>query len=380
MTFGGVGFRTVEVPSVTVTVTETGILDRALIVGAQTEQVTVQADVEAIQTANATVGAVIGGETVTDLPLTTRNYQNLIGLSPGAAAAVPNASSIGKATTITAVNGADTSENNFQMDGVAVGNYLSFGTGAEGGFYGAQPIPNPDSIAEFKIQTSTYDAGYGRDPGANVNVVTKSGTNDFHGTAFEFFRNTVLNANDFFRKLTGGSRLVLNQNQYGGVIGGPIKKNKLFFFVSYQETAQKNGVNAAGGKRSWRRYSTVHLPPIPAGSRGTCPANWTVLTQCDAAAQAFVPALGAAICPANFPSNAFDKVTVAGSIQVACNGSNINPVAVNILQLKLPNGNYFVPGSGVSPSLPYPLQTFSDPARCMRSIRVWATGIMSSTR
>jgi hypothetical protein len=98
--------------------------------------------------------------------------------------------------------------------------------------------PTLAGIAEFKIQTSTYDAGYGRNPGANVNVVTKSGTNAFHGAAFEFFRNTALNANDWFRNTTGGSKLIDNQNQYGGVIGGPVKKDKLFFFASYQETGQ----------------------------------------------------------------------------------------------------------------------------------------------
>jgi hypothetical protein len=359
--FEATGFGSVEIPSVTITVTETGTLNRSLSVGSQSQQVTVQADVEAIQTTNATVGAVITGQTVTDLPLTTRNYQNLIGLSPGANAAVPNASNLGKATTTTAVNGADTAQNNFQMDGVAVNNYLSHGTGLEGGFYGAQPIPNPDSIGEFKIQTSNYDAGYGRDPGANVNVVTKSGTNEFHGTAFEFFRNTVLNANDWFRKFTGGDRLVLNQNQYGGVFGGPIKKDKLFIFLSYQETGQKNGLNQAGVNITGG-YSVVHLPPIPAGNRGNCPVNFTSLSQCDAAAQAFVPALGAAICPANNPTNPFDKVTIANSIQVACDGSNINPVSVKLLQLQLKNGNYYIPGSGISPALPYPLQTYSDPA------------------
>src|SRR3984885_10526042 len=359
--FEAPGFTPLEVPSVTVTVTETGTLNETLTVGSQTQAVTVTADVEAVQTTNAAIGSVIGGKTVVDLPLTTRNYQNLIGLSPGANAAVPNATSLGKSTTTTAVNGADTAQNNFQMDGVAVDNYLSHGTGLEGGFYGAQPIPNPDSIAEFKIQTANFDAGYGRDPGANVNVVTKSGTNEIHGTAFEFFRNTVLNANDWFRNFTGGSRLVLNQNQYGGAFGGAIRKDKLFYFLSYQETGQKNGLNQSGVNITGG-YSVAHLPPIPSGNRGTCPVNFTSLTQCDAAAQAFVPALGAAICPANTGANPFNLVTIPNSIQVACDGSNINPVAIKILQLQLKNGNYYVPGSGASPSAPYPLQTYSDPA------------------
>src|SRR5262249_10303777 len=107
----------------------------------------------------------------------------------------------------------------------------------------------------------------------------------------------------------------------------------------------------------------AHLPPIPLGDRGTCPVNWTLITQCDTAAQAFVPALGAAICPVNHPTNNFDKVTIPNSIQVACNGSNINPVAVKLLQLKLANGNYYIPSSGISPDLPYALVTYTDPAR-----------------
>ena len=119
----------------------------------------------------------------------------------------------------TAVNGSTTSQNNFQLDGVSVNNFLSFGAGSEGGFYGAQGIPNPDSIAEFKIQTSTYDAGYGRNPGANVNVVTKAGGNDFHGTAFEFFRNTVLNANTFFLNVrpVGAERGARPKSVWGSV-------------------------------------------------------------------------------------------------------------------------------------------------------------------
>ena len=132
----------------------------------------------------------------------------------------------------------------------------------------ASRSPVPDSIQEFKIQTSTYDATFGRNPGANVNVVTKSGTNTWHGTAFEFFRNAKLDANDFFYnrdtcrvQFAGQScpHQVLNQNQWGGVIGGPIKKDKLFIFGSYQGTGSKNGIATAGN-------SAISLYPIiPAG-------------------------------------------------------------------------------------------------------------------
>src|SRR6202521_5990810 len=99
---------------------------------------------------------------------------------------------------------------------------------------GGMGVPNPDAIAEFKIQTSQFDAGYGRNAGANVNVVTKSGGNDFHGAIWEFVRNDIFNASDFFRNAAGQPRPEFKQNQFGGVIGGPIKRNKLFFFGSYQ--------------------------------------------------------------------------------------------------------------------------------------------------
>ena len=98
---------------------------------------------------------------------------------------------MGKSSTAISVNGGDITQNTYLQDGVAVNNWLSVNTTQEGTRYGSFGIPNPDTIQEFKIQTSTYDAGYGRNPGANVNIVTKSGTNDFHGTAFEFFRNTL---------------------------------------------------------------------------------------------------------------------------------------------------------------------------------------------
>ena len=104
------------------------------------------------------------------------------------------------------------------------------------GIYAGIGIPNPDAIQEFKIQTSTYDASYGRNPGANVNVVTDPARNEFHGSLLEFFRNEDLNANSFFDNRDGGGKQqVLKQNQFGGAIGGPIKKDKLFFFGSYQE-------------------------------------------------------------------------------------------------------------------------------------------------
>jgi hypothetical protein len=328
--FESTGFRAAEVPSVTVTVTETAVLDQRLDVGTQTQQVMVTGEAETVQTSNATLGTVMGSQTVSDLPLTTRNYTNLLGLSAGANTSVNNATALGKGLEDISVNGAPYTSNNFQMDGASIVDSESAGNAGDYKGFTAFGIPNPDTIQEFKIQTSQYDAGYGRNAGANVNVVTKSGTNAWHGTAFEFFRNTVLNADDFFAKYSGFARGVLDQNQWGGVFGGPIKKDKFFFFTSFQDTSQRNGVAIQG-------FSTgVTLPPIPTGDRSNTAA--------------FQAALGAAICPPNNPGNLRDEAATGGSpslnsVQVACNGSSINPVAISILQLKNPNGTYYIPGS-----------------------------------
>ena len=356
--FGASGFKPVEIPSATINVTETAVLDRTLEVGAQTQAVTVEGEVEAIQTASSALGTVVGTTAITALPLNTRNYTNLLTLSAGANAAVTNASFTGKGATLIAVNGGGTAQNTYLQDGVPINNWFSFNTGAEGVEFGSFAIPIPDAIEEFKIQTSTYDAGYGRNPGANVNVITKSGTNNYHGSAFEFFRNSSLNANDWIRNFQGLPKPVLNSNQFGGTFGGPIKKDKFFFFVSYQETRQRNGIVGYGS-------STATLPPIP-GNRGTCPVGFNNPLQCDAAGQAFIPALAAAVCPAAHPTVLADKAQ-AGTVNVVCPGSgggnalfNINPVAINLLQAQVPSGGYLIPGSGTAN---YVTQTFSDPAR-----------------
>jgi hypothetical protein len=336
------GFKTAEVGSIILNVTETPALDRVLEVGAQSEQVTVEAAAETLQTQSSTLGAVIGQQSVTGLPLASRNYTQILGLESGANSGVNNATALGKGTLDMAVNGNGPDQNNFQMDGISVVNAFGAGVARDCGIYVGIPIPNPDAIQEFKVQTSTYDASYGRNPGANVNVVTKSGTNNFHGTLFEFFRNSDLDANDFFynrdtcsTQYAGQScpHQVLKQNQFGGSFGGPIKKDKLFFFGSYQGTRQRNGI-APGGS------ATPILPPIPAGNRST---------------PAFQAALGAAMCPANHPGNpayltgfgAFAPGNPSGinEIQMDCSGTNISQTALNILNVKLPNGQYYLPGS-----------------------------------
>jgi hypothetical protein len=314
-------------------VTETPSLDRTLDVGAQSEEVTVSATAEILQTQTSTLGTVVSEKAMVDTPLASRNYTQILSLSAGAASNVENAAAFGKGTLDMAVNGATTEQNNFQMDGVSVVNAFGAGLARDCGIYVGIAIPSPDAIAEFKVQTSTFDASYGRNPGANVNVITKSGTNNFHGSLFEFFRNEDLNATSFFENsLGGGKQQVLKQNQFGGTFGGPIKKDKLFFFGSYQGTRQRNGVATSG-------TSNTTLPPLPAGDRS---------------APGYQAALGAAFCPQNHPGasaipfeTGFGLFTGAPffETQIACNGSNISPVALAIIRSKNPDGSYYIPGS-----------------------------------
>jgi hypothetical protein len=333
VSFAASGFKTGEVASVQLAVTETQQLDRALEVGAQAEQVTVEAAAETLQTQSSTLGTTVTSQQVTGLPLSNRNYTQLLTMATGANANVNNATTIGKGTQDISVNGADPGNNNYQMDGVSIVNTSNTGSAKDCGIYTGIGIPNPDAIQEFKIQTSTYDASYGGHPGGNVNVVTRSGTNQFHGSVWEFFRNTDLNANSYFDNLDGGGvKQVLNQNQVGGSVGGPIKKDKLFFFADYQETRQKNGISAGGS-------STVNLFPLPTDRTA---AN-----------------VGAALCPSNHPGNTAYNTFFDAGVQVACDGSNLSPQSLALLNAKLPNGSFYIPGN---PNGVYGPVTYSSPA------------------
>ena len=313
---GAAGFKTSEVSGVTVTTTETTTVDKALEVGAVTQTVTVESSVETLQTESSTLGTTVTGANIAALPMANGNYTEILSLTAGTTASVDNATSLGKGTQDISANGVDPGSNNFQMDGVAVNNIANSGSSNDGTIYTGIPVPSPDAIGEFKIQTSTYDASYGRNPGANVNVSTKSGTNEFHGSGFEFFRNSVLNADDFFYdKTRAHPHQVFDQNQFGGSIGGPIKKDKLFVFFSYRGTRSKNAV-APQGKDFGAAIGTgldnffdVSNPEGPHG-RGSCqsPAALGIAPNapdhssitgttnaqpnCSAQAQAFATAVG----------------------------------------------------------------------------------------
>ncbi|HVB88503.1 MAG TPA: carboxypeptidase regulatory-like domain-containing protein [Candidatus Dormibacteraeota bacterium] len=356
VTFAASGFTTAEVPSVTIDVTATEVLNRTLTVGSQSQQVTVEANAVTLQTQNATVGSLVSGNTVTSLPLSTRNFTQVIDLSPGVVANVSTATAVGNGTQDINVNGSGSDQNTYLMDGVIVTNYGSGGA-AQSGSYAGIPIPNPDSIQEFKVQTSQYDAAYGQNPGANVNVVTKSGTNVFHGSVWEFNRNNIFNANDFFYKYSElksdlpNKPPTVKQNQYGGTIGGPIKKDKIFFFGSYQATRQLNGIGSNGFATAITSVSLLPFnePGVPFskarsdGNVGSIPQGYiSTNPMCNYAT--YRQYLGCAF------ANQFDLFGGTG-VAVAPDGSNISNTAINLLRQteKIPqaqggyNNGYYIP-------------------------------------
>jgi len=187
------GFKTEQPAPVTVIVTETARADAKLVLGSGSETVEVSSGAPPLQSENATLGTTVEGKTIQELPLTNRNFTQVLTMSAGVAGDVNNAASLGKGTQDVYVNGASSISNNFHMDGADINN---FGSGRAGDFVqqAGIAIPNPDALQEFKIQTTNYDAGFGRDAGANVDVITKSGSNSIHGSLWEFLRNDVLDA------------------------------------------------------------------------------------------------------------------------------------------------------------------------------------------
>src|SRR5437879_1746094 len=199
-------------------------LDISLQVGGSTETVEVTGAPPVVDTTSTQLGAIVNERSSTQLPLNQRDVYQLLQLQPGVQSQLGNDLFYGsdKAGVVT-VNGGRGRSNNYTVNG-GDGNDL---------FANLPAIePSPDSIAEFRVIANTFDAEYGRNSGAVVNVVTKSGTNDLHGSFYEFFRNDVLNAHQF--TFTPAAKTPFKQNQFGGTFGGPIKKDKTFFFGSYE--------------------------------------------------------------------------------------------------------------------------------------------------
>ncbi len=326
ITFTVAGFAT-SVARPTLNVTERIAVDAVMQPSAVADRIEISASGALLQTETAALGRVVSGEAVRQLPLSTRNFTQLLSLTAGTSSALNNAAALGRGTQTISASGARTTSNAIQIDGVDAMNIHTNSATDNGVGSNGILVPSPEAVQEFKVQTSLYDAQSGRSGGANIALVTRSGTNEFHGSAFEFLRNTDLNANSFFFNATGQPRPVLNQNQFGGTIGGPLRKNRTFFFLSYQGTRQSNGLSGS---------SSLALPAIPQDR--------------SAASLGRVFAGG--------------KTSKGGTV-VALDGSNINPVSLALLNLKFASGNYVIPspqtsGAGVNYAVSEPARYTDD--------------------
>ncbi len=231
------GFKRVSLSGIRLNVDQKLRADLKLEVGALTESIQVQAAIPLVQSDSSELGATINESQIKELPLNGRNFVQLTRLIPGVTRGVPGSNNDGasnegwRMSSTIAANGMRTRDNNFLLDGID-NNELNLNT--------VIIFPSVDAIEEFKVQTSTYSAEFGRANGGVVNIQIKSGTNQFHGSAFEFLRNDRLDANDLFNNKFGRAKPAFRQNQFGATLGGPIRRDRTFFFMDYQGWRVRN--------------------------------------------------------------------------------------------------------------------------------------------
>jgi hypothetical protein len=280
----------------TVNITQTTTVDVQLGLTVGSNTVEVNAGAPLVQTESSQNGRVVTGDTLSQLPLPTRNFQQVLTLSTGAQSSVSNTTDLGRGDASISVNGQRTTSNSVRINGVDAN---SIGTNSTPNI----AVPATDALQEFIVQTSLYDASNGRNAGGNVEAITRSGSNEYHGSAYLFWRPNKLTANEPFIKGRGLAKPTLERKQYGGTFGGKIVQDKAFFFLSYQGTKEENGMSLTNSLTS---------PLIPAG-----------LTDTNRTAAGLAAAFG-------------------------LNVATINPVAVTILNAKLPNGSFAIPSSGAT--------------------------------
>src|SRR6266545_1268076 len=234
------GFKKLVKPDLILHVQDALKVDFEMMLGDVTETVTVEGGAPLVNTESATVSAVIDRTFVENLPLNGRSFQTLIALTPGVVVTATRPDDQGQFS----VNGQRADANYFTVDGVSanfgVTGLLQMVQTASGALPalsasgGTNSVVSVDAMQEFRVQTSSFAPEFGRTPGGQVSIVTRSGTNAFHGTVFEYFRNNVLDARDWFVNANNLAKPQQRQNDFGGVVGGPILKNKTFFFFSYE--------------------------------------------------------------------------------------------------------------------------------------------------
>ena len=258
VTISAKGFNTEVKSGITINVGARQVFDLALQIGTVTHRVEVTAEAPAIQLASSDISATVNATTVRELPLNGRSWTDLAALQPGvetiqtqptfAVGADRGNRGFGQQLTI---SGARPQQNNYRLDGISLNDYAN---GAPGSVLGGNL--GVDAIQEFSVLTSNYSAEYGKTSGGVVNATTRSGTNGFHGSVYEFIRNSKLDAANFFENAGGIPKSPFKRNQFGGAIGGPIVKNRTFFFADYEGIRQSKGI------------AVVSFVPSPAARSG----------------------------------------------------------------------------------------------------------------
>jgi len=239
------GFSNARQGDLTLSVGAQQVLNLGLKIGEASQTVQVTEAASLVQTSSSTLSSEVESTTVRELPLNGRDWASLATLSPGVNAietqmpfesgAVRGNRGFGAQLTI---SGGRPTQNNYRLDGLSINDY---GNGGPGSVIGVNL--GVDAIAEFSVLTGNYSAEYGRTSGGVVNAISKSGTNAFHGDVYEFLRNAKLDAEDYFSNASGLPKAVLKRNQFGGAVGGPIRKDRTFFFFDYEGIRQSKGVS-----------------------------------------------------------------------------------------------------------------------------------------
>src|SRR5712672_3094513 len=286
LSFTAPGFKTDIKKGIALTVGASTTLDLTMQVGTTIETVQVQTEAPAVQLTTSDIGAVGNATTVRELPLNGRSWTDLATLQPGvnriqtqpdfSAGTDRGNRGFGQQLTI---SGARAQQNNYRLDGVSLNDYAN---GAPGSVLGGSL--GVDAIQEFSVLTSNYSAEYGKPSGGVVHAITRSGTNQIHGSAYEFLRNSALDAKNFFEQDPTLPKASFKKNQFGGALGGPIIKNRTFFFADYEGVRQSKGIatrlsavpspefhNDPTVDPAVQRYLALYPTPPSCGGADACP-------------------------------------------------------------------------------------------------------------
>jgi len=283
------GFKTMIKPDIVVHIQDALAINFTLPIGAASEIVTVTGGAPLVNTENAAVGTVIDRQFVENLPLNGRSFNTLLQLTPGVVIAPASYNSPGQFS----IAGQRGDANSFSVDGVSANFGVTYGLGLGNMGTGATPafsalggtssLVSVDALQEFRVETSSFAPEFGRQPGGQVVLTTRSGTNEFHGGAFDYFRNTVMDANDWFANQAGNPRAAEHHNDFGGFLGGPLWKDRTFFFVSYEGArllepqTMKINVPSESARTDAAAAIAPFLEAFPVPNGSTNPSGYTAL-------------------------------------------------------------------------------------------------------